>query len=58
MRARLRDSEAFLGGTVRHVRVQASPEVVRLIQERGGKLYVSQEIDVLRRLADLPRDLE
>jgi len=28
------------GGTVRHVRVQASPEAVRLIQEQGGKLYV------------------
>ncbi len=28
------------GGTVRHVRVQASPEAVHLIQEQGGKLYV------------------
>ncbi len=28
------------GGTVRHVRVKASPEAVGLVQEQGGKLYV------------------
>ena len=30
----------FSGGTVWRVRVQASPEAVRLIEEQGGKLYV------------------
>jgi len=30
----------FDGGTVRRVRVQASPEAVRIIHEQGGKLYV------------------
>jgi hypothetical protein len=28
------------GVTVRHVRVQATPEAVRLVQEQGGQLYV------------------
>ncbi len=28
------------GGTVRQVRVKASPEAVGLVQEQGGKLYV------------------
>jgi hypothetical protein len=28
------------GGTVPHVRVQASPEAVRLIKAQGGQLYV------------------
>jgi len=28
------------GVTVRHVRVQATPEAVRLVQAQGGQLYV------------------
>jgi hypothetical protein len=28
------------GVTVRHVRVHATPEAVRLVQEQGGQLYV------------------
>jgi hypothetical protein len=47
------------GVTVRHVRVQATPEAVRLVQEQGGTaVCMGKEIALLPRLVHLPRDVE